>query len=379
VEFLTTVPLLRPVRLAAAHLPVLVVAAVTVVATGADHLVALNATVIDHPIGSYGRFIHRLAAISLPDVLIRPSSSPTIFKRSESALQSAGQVRHSTFLQIQAIPMSTAALSQEPEIRQSGGGGSGIPIPASESDVDILRRQLHDIARMAGALVHEIRNPLSTMIMNLDLIREDLGTSEEPRDLRIVRKVERVRRESLRLQDLLETFLGIVKLEQITLESTDLNVIVEDFCDFFEPQAASHDVVLRRNLASGLPKVALNTELLNQTLLNLCLNAQQAMPAGGELILSTRRSGDRVLLEVTDTGKGIPASDLSRVFEPFYSTRKGGSGLGLPTCRRVAEAHHGTISVDSTPGIGTRFVLSFPLTAQAGGTGSFDATELRIS
>lgn len=261
--------------------------------------------------------------------------------------------------------MSTTALSHDAEIRLVGGSSQTAPGAVPESDVETLRRQLHDIAQMAGALVHEIRNPLSTMILNLDLIREDLGASEEIRDLRIVRKVERVRQESLRLQELLETFLGIVRLEQVSLETADLNLVVEDFCDFFEPQAASHDIVLRKHLASGLPRAALNTELLNQAILNLCLNAQQAMPSGGELILSTRRAGDRVVLEVTDTGKGIPQGDLARVFEPFYSTRKGGSGLGLPTCRRIVEAHNGTIAVDSTPGIGTRFVLSFPM-AQKG-------------
>lgn len=257
--------------------------------------------------------------------------------------------------------MSTTALSQDAERRLVSGSTESASGTLPESDVETLRRQLHDIAQMAGALVHEIRNPLSTMILNLDLIREDLGASEEVRDLRIVRKVERVRQESLRLQELLETFLGIVRLEQVSLEPADLNLVVEDFCDFFEPQAASHDIVLRKHLATGLPRLALNTELLNQAILNLCLNAQQAMSSGGELILSTRKLGDRVVLEVTDTGKGIPQADLARVFDPFYSTRKGGSGLGLPTCRRIVEAHNGTIAVDSTPGIGTRFVLSFPL------------------
>lgn len=234
---------------------------------------------------------------------------------------------------------------------------------ASQPDIATLKRQLHEIAEMAGALVHEIRNPLSTMILNLDLIREDLGASDEPRDARIIRKVDRVRQESLRLQDLLESFLGIVRLEQIPLETTNLNEIVEDLCDFFEPQAASHEVVLRRHLAADLPNVPLNTELLKQALLNLCLNAQQAMPNGGELILSTRRSGDSVALEVTDTGKGIAEADLARVFDPFYSTRKGGSGLGLPTCRRIVEAHGGTIAVHSTPHVGTRFLLTFPLSS----------------
>ena len=188
-------------------------------------------------------------------------------------------------------------------------------------EVGSLRRQLHEIAQMAGALVHEIRNPLSTMILNLDLIREDIGASSDPKDRRIAKKVDRVRQESLRLQDLLEAFLGIVRLEQTALEPTDLNALVEDLCDFFEPQAASHQVVLRRHLDEMVPVMQLNSELLKQALLNLCLNAQQAMPDGGELILGTRLDDGQAVLEVTDTGKGILKKDLGRVFEPFYSTR----------------------------------------------------------
>lgn len=232
---------------------------------------------------------------------------------------------------------------------------------ALEAEVVALRRQVHDITRMAGALVHEIRNPLSTMILNLDLIREDLGDSKTTKDQRVVRKVDRVRQETLRLQDLLEAFLGIVRLEKITLEPTDLNTLVEDLCDFFEPQAASHNIVLRQHLDPAMPVMGLNPELLKQALLNLSLNAQQAMPEGGELILTTRARPDHVILEVTDTGKGIDEHDLAKVFEPFYSTRKGGSGLGLSTCRRIIEAHGGQISVHSRLGVGTKFILSFPI------------------
>ncbi|MFM7592782.1 MAG: two-component system sensor histidine kinase NtrB [Isosphaeraceae bacterium] len=233
--------------------------------------------------------------------------------------------------------------------------------PQVETEVTRLRRQLHEIASMAGGLVHEIRNPLSTMIMNLDLIREDIGNSTDQRDQRIAKKVNRVRQESLRLQDLLEAFLVIVRLEQIPLALTDLNHLVDDFCDFFEPQAASHDIVLRRHLDPSVKRLPLNAEMLKQALLNLCLNAQQAMPDGGELILATRRSPGFAILEITDTGRGIAPTDLDRVFEPFYTTRKAGSGLGLPTCRRIVEAQGGQISVTSTPGIGSRFILSFPV------------------
>jgi signal transduction histidine kinase len=223
-----------------------------------------------------------------------------------------------------------------------------------------LRAQYAEIAQLAGGLAHEIRNPLSTMRLNLDLLAEEFPNPETPRDRRILQKIDRLRRETHRLQDILEDFLRFARVQDLRLEPADLNVIVDELRDFCEPQASTQGIVVRCQYADDLPKMLLDVDLFKQALLNLILNAEHAMPDGGELILTTRREGPGTVLEVTDTGLGMSEEVRARVFDAFYSTRPGGSGLGLPTTRKIIEAHGGTIGVQSEPGKGSRFTVRLP-------------------
>jgi two-component system, NtrC family, sensor histidine kinase HydH len=146
----------------------------------------------------------------------------------------------------------------------------------------------------------------------------------------------------------------------LRLEPVDLNAVVDDLRDFCEPQASTKNIVIRTQYAGDLPPVQLDVDLFKQALLNLMLNAEHAMPDGGELILKTRRDGRFNVLELIDTGLGMNDEVRSRIFDAFYSTRPGGSGLGLPTTRKIVEAHAGTIAVDSELGKGSQFVVRLP-------------------
>ena len=119
--------------------------------------------------------------------------------------------------------------------------------------------------------------------------------------------------------------------------------------------------MIRTQYDPDLPPVPLDVDLFKQALWNLIRNAQHAMPDGGELMLQTRRDGDYAVLDVTDTGVGMDDGVAARVFDAFFSTRPGGSGLGLPTTRKIIEAHGGSISLQSEPGQGTRFTVRLPL------------------
>ncbi|HEX8203375.1 MAG TPA: ATP-binding protein [Isosphaeraceae bacterium] len=231
--------------------------------------------------------------------------------------------------------------------------------PEAEAEVARLRTAYAEIAELAGGLAHEIRNPLSTMRLNLDLLAEEFPEAQGPRDQRILQKIERVRRESLRLQDILEDFLRFARVQELRPRPADLNEVIDVVRDFCEPQAVVQGVVIRTQYAA-LPPVPLEVELFKQALLNLYLNALHAMPDGGELILATRREGPWAVVEVTDTGCGIPPEQQARVFDAFYSTRPGGSGLGLPTTRKIVEAHGGRIGLQSEPGKGSRFTIYLP-------------------
>jgi signal transduction histidine kinase len=223
-----------------------------------------------------------------------------------------------------------------------------------------LRAEYTEIAQLAGGLAHEIRNPLSTMRLNLDLLAEDFDEPESPRERRVLQKIERLRRETQRLQDILEAFLRFVRVQDLRLVPANLNAVVDDVCDFYGPQALSKSILIRTHYSPDLPKMNLDVDLFKQAVLNLILNAYYAMPEGGELILTTRGDGPCNVLEVTDTGLGMTDQVRARVFDAYYSTRPGGSGLGLPTTRKIIEAHGGSIHVESEPGKGSKFTIRLP-------------------
>jgi len=228
-----------------------------------------------------------------------------------------------------------------------------------------LEDQYAQIAQLAGGLAHEIRNPLSTMRLTLDLLAGDFRGSESDRDRRALQKIDRLRDESLRLEGLLEDFLRYVRAGALPRSLTDLNAVVEDVRDFCEPQSLSQGIVTRVQLDPNLPRVAIHVDTFKQALLNLIRNAQHAMPDGGELILHSSVEGPMVRLDVIDTGVGIPPETQPRIFESFYSTRPKGTGLGLPTTRRIVEALGGSIEFESEPGKGTQFTVRLPRAAEA--------------
>jgi signal transduction histidine kinase len=218
-----------------------------------------------------------------------------------------------------------------------------------------------EIARLAGGLAHEIKNPLSTIRLNMELLVEDFGDSDSPRDRRALAKVQVMQKECERLEQLLDDFLNFAKLRRLNLESCNLNQQVKRVLNFFAPKAKEAGIEVVDYLASDLPTVILDREAFHGALLNLVLNAEQAMPDGGELVVRTSATGDGVALELIDTGCGMDARTSEQVFDAFFSTKRGGSGLGLPTARKIIEAHGGTISVQSEVDRGTQFTIRLPV------------------
>ena len=247
----------------------------------------------------------------------------------------------------------------------SSHAGTLTPVlPTADEEPEITRRlraQYAEISQLAGGLAHEIRNPLSTVSLNLDLLAEDFQKPETPRDRRVLQRVERLQHEVYRLRDILENFLRFARVQDLGLVSTDLNTIVDELCDFYEPTASTKGIVIRTFLAADLPSTRIDADLFKQALLNLVLNAEHAMPSGGELMMTTRREGPWIVLDVIDTGLGMTEEVRSRIFDAFFSTRPAGSGLGLPTARKIIEAHGGTIQVQSEPGKGSQFTVRLPV------------------
>ncbi len=230
------------------------------------------------------------------------------------------------------------------------------------------------LGAVAGGLVHEIRNPLSTMNVTLQLLQEDWKEGEgDDRERRTARRVRTLRREVSRLESILDDFLRYAGIRQLRLAKVDLNRVIEEVRAFISPECARADIALSFYPDANLPLALIDERLVKQVVLNLLLNAVQAMEeekadatsgdAGPprELILRTRLVGDDARIDVIDTGPGIPEALRERVWEVYFSRKRQGSGLGLPTARRIAEEHGGSLAFTSAVGKGTAFVLLLPL------------------
>ncbi|MFI4861396.1 MAG: sensor histidine kinase [Phycisphaerales bacterium JB063] len=239
--------------------------------------------------------------------------------------------------------------------------------------------RLAEQATMTSGLAHEIKNPLSTIGLNVQLLQEDLVDIAGAIDSdsaagqqvgRVQRRLAGLGREADRLREILEDFLRFAGRLELDTSATDINQLVDEIAVFFEPQAAEQRINLRVQCEAKPAQAQADASLLKQALLNLLINAVHAMadardagqPHGGasELLLRTTREDDRLCIHVTDTGPGIPAAVVSRVFEPYYSTKRSGTGLGLPTSRRIIEQHGGTLTVHSEVGRGTDFIIALP-------------------
>ncbi|MEM1109137.1 MAG: ATP-binding protein [Planctomycetota bacterium] len=262
--------------------------------------------------------------------------------------------------------------------------------------------RLAELGTMTSGLAHEIKNPLSTVGLNIQLIEEDLADLAEalppppepaegqtlpqrlgdpPRErlARIQKRTAGLHRETARLRDILEDFLRFAGRVELDRQPVDLNALCDELIDFFQPQSDEARVNLRCDLHADPAQIHADPALLKQALLNLLINACQAMteardrglPSGGnsELILRTANSKsagqDQLEIHVTDTGPGMPPEIIEKIFQPYFSSKRGGSGLGLPTTRRLIEEHGGLLSVHSEPGRGSDFVITLPAGSSA--------------
>ena len=236
---------------------------------------------------------------------------------------------------------------------------------AAETRQRAQQLKLASLGRLTASIAHEIRNPLSTIRLNMELLAEDFESTDldsptKQRDRRAKAKIDLVRQECDRLQKLLSDFLDFARQESLNLEPGSLNTEIEQLLDFFAPQAEERGVEIVRYLDPELPTVRLDREIFRAALLNLIINAVQSMETGGQLVVRTRSSGLGVVLELIDTGLGMDEETLAKAFRAFYTTKQGGSGLGLPTARKIVEAHAGTIDIESAAGRGTKVSIWLP-------------------
>ena len=225
------------------------------------------------------------------------------------------------------------------------------------------------LSRLAGGLAHEIKNPLSTIAINLALLEEEWSkvgigraTGEtSPREQRSLRRLKTLQREVSRLESIVDEFLRYTRGEQINREPCDIAQLVRELLEFVEPEDQLLGIRQHADLPVGMPLVMIDETAFKQAVLNLLKNAREAMPNGGELLVRVRRDGNWAELTVTDTGVGMSPEAVEHCFDEYWSDKKGGTGLGLPTARRIVEDHGGSMHVVSEHGRGTSFSVYLPL------------------
>ncbi len=219
--------------------------------------------------------------------------------------------------------------------------------------------RLAELGTLTGGLAHEIKNPLSTVQLNLQLLQEDL-IADRTTAPRVVTRLSTITREASRLRDILDDFLKYAGRIELQLQAVDLNEMLGELVDFLAPQAQLSKVQIRQMPSDEKIVVSVDPRLLKQASLNLMLNAMQVMTNGGELIVSAKRQNNQIFLTFTDTGPGISVDDQARIFQAYYSKRKGGTGLGLAMTQRIAHEHGGRVELSSEVGKGSSFSMVLP-------------------
>ena len=231
----------------------------------------------------------------------------------------------------------------------------------NDAYIEELRKQYNELAGLAGSLAHEIKNPLSVIRMNIELLGEDLQDIDHPVARRGQARIDILKRQCERLETMLNDFLRFTRLDHMELKAGNLNEQILLVLELFQAQADRLNIEVNRYLESDLPSIKMDSQTLQAALVNLVKNAIESMPDGGQLVARTRSTRGGVALDLIDTGCGMDSTTLLKMFDTFYTRKDGGTGLGLPTARKIIEAHGGRINVQSELGRGSQFTIEFPV------------------
>jgi signal transduction histidine kinase len=221
------------------------------------------------------------------------------------------------------------------------------------------------LGRLAAGLAHELRNPLGAIFLHVELLEEEWHRPSADRAIQVTESLNDIKMHLLRLDDRIRDYLSLLQLERLEYTRHDLGAVVQAWVVEWQAQAQARRVKLAVEHLEQLGIVALHPSTFSRAVRNLVLNALEAMPQGGTVTLAGEGRATEVQLHVCDGGSGIPAAQLPQIFDPLYTTKPGGTGLGLYLVQQIVTAHGGQVGVESVEGEGTTVTITLPRAAAA--------------
>ena len=225
--------------------------------------------------------------------------------------------------------------------------------------------RLSTLGELSAILAHEMKNPMNSIIINLETLRATIlelakAQPESQVSAKAKKYVDVIEGEIRRLDKVLRGFLDFANPSESTKVRFKINPVIQNIFDFLSLEFKQAEIEVRLNLSEDSPALFGSPDQIRQALLNLLLNALQAMPHGGTITITTLREGSYLKIFIQDTGNGIDPSARDKIFDPYFTTKEKGSGLGLTIVRRVIRDHGGEIKLTSNPQQGTQFELILP-------------------
>jgi signal transduction histidine kinase len=275
-------------------------------------------------------------------------------------------LNHSLTVLRQCITTLDAAAARAPTVtrtlQETVGALRGVE-DALHQHRDALRRDHHfaTVGRLAAGLSHEIRNPLGILFLHIDLLEEEFRNPSEESPRLIPQTFRAIRTVLARLDALVQDYLALVRVGAVEPSVQNLGVAMQEWTGEVQDLAAQHGVSLELAGLETVGALAFHAGTLRRAVLNVVHNALEAMPQGGSLTVACVRTTTAVQLRVSDSGVGIPAELLTRIFEPLYTTKPGGTGMGLYIVQQTLSAHEGRVTVESVEGQGSTFTFILPV------------------
>ena len=236
----------------------------------------------------------------------------------------------------------------------------GHPLPSQELQRLTQEQKRELLTRLLAQVAHELRNPLSSLDIHVQLLEEDVAVGGADLAQRTGDRFEIIRGELRRLENVVTRFLQLAGPPSLSLVPLCVNKLIGHTCDLLRPQAEERNIHLAAELSESLPSVDADADQLTQAFINLVINALQAAPKGGHVTVRTAAQASGVIVTFADDGAGIDVEHQDRIFEPYFTTKSEGSGLGLWITQQIVHAHGGTLRVESAPAKGATFILMLP-------------------